>query len=207
MSESDREKIDRIAAYVDDQRRGEKSWIATWSKFTAYLALATFFFGIGTFSDIRDHLGASPVDYDKLARDNYTKLVDSHCSKVIQEEKEILPGLLDDAVTADLHVLESRQEMADAWLTSVPDTMTDKDRAALRSMLVYYGSATEFLRAAIDRAREDDYHGYTVDVGQYMQASAAFVKLAGDFGFTRCDHPWGVAIVKLKIGQSPSRVG
>ncbi|MFF1746195.1 hypothetical protein [Streptomyces mirabilis] len=66
--EPDREKIDRIAAYVDDQRKAEKSWFQQWSTFTVYLALAAFFFGIGTWSDLRNRIAGPPPDPAQLTR-------------------------------------------------------------------------------------------------------------------------------------------
>ncbi|MCX4774831.1 hypothetical protein [Streptomyces sp. NBC_01285] len=188
----DSEKIDRIAAYVDDQRRGADSWIAHWGKFSAYLAVAAFFFGVGTFSEIREFL--SPPE--PTSEEKYTQQVNKSCYGRIR------PNLSDDTFVPELsnaaphnqQVLKYRLEMFVAFNTPVPGDLPQKSRASLESALVYYGSANSFLRAAIESAKAGDNHAYMVDIGLYRQSSAAFSQAAGEAGIPLCRFYWGTAI-------------
>ncbi|MFF1746196.1 hypothetical protein [Streptomyces mirabilis] len=79
------------------------------------------------------------------------------------------------------------------WTTySAPSGMAPKDIASLASIKSNYFAANSFLQGAIGRAKAGDRDGYTLDVGLYRQANAAYLKAAGDLGFTTCARYWGV---------------
>ncbi|MFJ8770357.1 hypothetical protein [Streptomyces clavifer] len=194
VASSDSEKIDRIAAYVDDQRRSEDSWIAQWGKFSAYLAVAAFLFGVGTFSDIRNLLpSADPLP---TSEERYAQQVSASCLSVINanpiREKVIID--LSKAAAYDQNVLKFREKMSRAFSISVPDDMSQKNRAALSSAFLFYRSADSFLRAAVESAKAGDAHAYTVEIAHYKQSSAAFAKAAADGNISSCRYYWGTAV-------------
>jgi hypothetical protein len=176
--ESDSEKIDRIAAYVRDQRDAEKSWTASLGKFTVYLALAAFFFGIGTLSDLRNRLVAPPPTPAEAAKESYVKTLDEYCASFVGARPSGNAGTGWARIAADdLDVLTARNQMNLAWKTfSIPEHI----------------AASDLLQAAINRARAGDGDGYAVEIGLYRQTNAAFLKAASDFGFTVCNHYWTV---------------
>ncbi|TKA00997.1 hypothetical protein [Actinacidiphila oryziradicis] len=192
--EPDREKIDRIAAYVDDQRKAEKSWFQQWSTFTVYLTLAAFFFGIGTWSDLRNRIAGPPPDPAQLTKDSFVKSLETSCKRYVGQVPKKNKGTGFARVAADdLDVLNARQQMGLVWLTySAPTSMAPEDIGASASIKSYYFAANSFLQGAIGRAKAGDRDGYALDVGLYRQANAAYLKAAGDFGFTVCAHYWGV---------------
>ncbi|MCX4617528.1 hypothetical protein [Streptomyces mirabilis] len=126
--EPDREKIDRIAAYVDDQRKAEKSWFQQWSTFTVYLALAAFFFGIGTWSDLRNRIAGPPPDPAQLTKDSFVKMLETFCKPYVGQAPNKNKGTGFARVAADdLHVLNVRQQMGLVWTTySAPTGMDSK---------------------------------------------------------------------------------
>jgi hypothetical protein len=188
------EKIERIAAYVDDQRKAEKSWIQQWSTFTVYLGLAAFFFGIGTWSDLRNRIAAPPPSRSQAAKDGFVQTLDGYCRGFVGEIPNENKGTGFAQVAAhDVDVLNARQRMSIVWSTySAPADMDPRDTGALASIMSYYFSADSFLQAAVGRAKAADFDGYTLDVGLYRQANAAYLKAASDFGLTVCAHYWGV---------------
>jgi hypothetical protein len=192
--ESDSEKIDRIAAYVRDQRDAEKSWTASLGKFTVYLALAAFFFGIGTLSDLRNRLVAPPPTPAEAAKESYVKTLDEYCASFVGARPSGNAGTGWARIAADdLDVLTARNQMNLAWKTfSIPEHMAAKDIGAFESIRSYYFAASDLLQAAINRARAGDGDGYAVEIGLYRQTNAAFLKAASDFGFTVCNHYWTV---------------
>jgi len=192
--EPDNEKIERIAAYVDDQRKAEKGWTQQWSTVTVYLALAAFFFGIGTWSDLRNRIGGSPPAPSQVVKDNFVKVLESFCDVVVEQVPKENKGAGFARVAADdLDVLNARQHMGAIWITySAPAGMARGDIGTLASTKSYYFAADSFLQAAVGRAKAGDRDGYALDIGLYRQANAAYLKEAGDFGFTVCAHYWGV---------------
>ncbi|MFF2936801.1 hypothetical protein [Streptomyces mirabilis] len=192
--ETDREKIDRIAAYVDDQRKAEKSWFQQWSTFTVYLALAAFFFGIGTWSDLRNRIAGPPPDPAQLTNDSFVKTLEAFCKPYVGQVPNKNKGTGFARIAADdLDVLKVRQQMGLVWTTySAPTGMDPRDIGSLASIKSNYFAANAFLQGAIGRAKAADRDGYTLDVGLYRQANAAYLKAAGDLGFTTCAHYWGI---------------
>ncbi|WP_460337859.1 hypothetical protein [Actinoallomurus acanthiterrae] len=189
--ESDSKKIDDIAAYVRDQRKADESAWKSLEGLSVYLAIAAFFFGIGTFSDLRKHLVKDP---DQLAKANYVKEMDHYCKEHIDTTSTTRKGTVYATIAADdLDVLSARDRMSLAWTAVwVPGDMTPKDIGAVSSIRSYYFAANNLLQAAIGRARARDGDGYALDIGLYRQTNAAFLKEASDFGFTVCNHLWGV---------------
>ena len=192
--ESDIQKIDRIAAHVREQRKADKSWTASLGRFTTYLALGAFFFGVGTFTDLRNRLAAPQPTAAQAAKDGYVRSLDGYCGSLV--------GALPSGSTAtgwariaadDLNVLTARNRMNLGWNTfAIPRSMAAEDIGAFESIKSYYFAANDFLQAAIGRARVGDADGYSVNIGQYRQTNAAFLRAASDFGFTVCNHYWTV---------------
>jgi len=192
--ESDSQKIDRIAGYVHDQREAEQSWTASLGKFTVYLAVAAFFFGIGTFADLRNRLVAPPPTPAHAAKDSYVRTLDGYCRTFVGVRPSGNTGTGYARVAADdLAVLNARNQMNSAWNTfGIPQQMAPGDAGAYESIKSYYFAASDFLQAAISRAQAGDSEGYALDIGLYRQTNAAFLKAASDFGFTICNHYWTV---------------
>jgi hypothetical protein len=192
--ESDSDKIDRIAAYVRDQRKAQKSWTERLGKLTVYLALAAFFFGIGTFTDLRNRLAASGPTPAQAAKDGYVNTLDEYCKSFVGVRPGGNKGTGYDRIAADdLDVLTARNRMNLAWNTfSIPQSMDPKDIGAFESVRSYYFAASDLLQAATNRAKAGDGDGYALDIGLYRQSNAAFLKAASDFGFTVCNHYWTV---------------
>jgi hypothetical protein len=192
--ESDSEKIDRIAAYVRDQRRTEKSWTASLGRFTTYLALAAFFFGVGTFADLRNRVVAPPPAAADAAKDGYVKALDQYCTGFVGARPSGNAAAGWAKITADdLDVLAARNRMNLAWNAfPVPRTMAPEAIGAFESIKSYYFAASDLLQAAVDRAKAGDAAGYALAIGLYRQTNAAFLKGASDFGFTVCNHYWTV---------------
>ncbi|MDN3352939.1 hypothetical protein [Actinomadura sp. DC4] len=189
--ESDSQKIDAIAEYVRDQRKADKSPWKSLEGLSVYLAIAAFFFGIGTFTDLRKHFLKDP---DNLAKVNYVKRMDGYCTGYIATTFPRHVGAVFAAIAADdLDVLSARERMGLAWTTvPIPANMSPKDIGVANSVRSYYVASDNFLQAAIGRARVGDGEGYALDIGLYRQTNAAFIKEASDFGFTACNHLWGV---------------
>jgi hypothetical protein len=192
--QSDSENLDLIAAYVRDQRKGEKSWTQQLGRFTVYLALAAFFFGIGTLSDLRNRIAPPPLSPAEMAKNSYVGTLDEYCKGFTGARPSEKKSTGWARIAADdLAVLTTRNKMNLAWTTyPVPGDMAPKDVGAFQSIRSYYVAASDLLQAAVARANAGDRDGYALDVGLYRQTNAAFLKAASDFGFTVCDHSWAV---------------
>ncbi|MFH8692525.1 hypothetical protein ACH4EC_37395 [Streptomyces anulatus] len=190
----DSDKIDRIAAYVDDQNRGADGFFAQWGKFSAFLALLAFAFGVSTFSEIRERF-FSP-DPIPTSRERYERLVDAKCAGRIRADmgRDKLFFELSKAATYDQNIMERREEMSLAFNTAAPDDLPENSRASLNSAFLYYESANTFLRAAIDNAKAGDENSYAVNIGLYKQSSAAFSQASREVGIPACRFYWGVAV-------------
>jgi hypothetical protein len=192
--ESDSQKIDRIAAFVQEQRKEGQSWTASLDKFTIYLAVAAFFFGVGTFADLRRRFDPPPPNSAQLAKDGYVKTLDDYCKSFIGTPPGGGTGTGYAKIAADdLAVLNARHRMNGVWnYYGFPANMAARDRSGYLSIKSYYFAANDLLQAAVGRARAGDGEGYARDVGLYRAANGAFLKAAVDFGFTVCDHYWPV---------------
>jgi hypothetical protein len=192
--ESDSERIERIAAYVREQRRADRSWTASLGRFTTYLALAAFFFGVGTLADLRNRVAAPPPAAAQAARDGYVRSLDGYCRSLVTPLPSGSTATGWARIAADdLEVLTGRNRMNLAWNTfAIPGSIAADDIGTLESIKSYHFAANDFLQAAIGRARAADADGYSASIGQYRQANAAFLKAASDFGFTVCNHYWTV---------------
>jgi hypothetical protein len=192
---SDSEKIERIAAYVRDQRKAERSWTELLGRFTVYLALAAFFFGIGTVSDLSHRFAASPPSAATASRAGYVESLDTYCKGFVGAPAGGNKGTGYARIAADdLAVLTARNRMNLAWNSfPVPKAMAPKDVAAFESIRSDYFAANDFLQAAVARARAHDTAGYALDIGLYRQTNATFLTAAATFGFTTCAHYWPVA--------------
>ncbi|WP_329151662.1 hypothetical protein OHA63_00175 [Streptomyces anulatus] len=113
----DSDKIDRIAAYVNDQNRGADGFLAQWGKFSALLALLAFAFGVSTFSAIRDR-SFSP-DPIPTSQERYERLVGEKCTNRIRSDTggDKLFFELPKAATYDQRIMEHREEMSLAFNT------------------------------------------------------------------------------------------
>lgn len=191
VREPDNKKIDRIAAYVDEQRKSANNWTHYWGTFTVYTAVAAFFFGIGTWSDLRSRI-SHPVDEAQKLKDTSVSRLDDSCKDDIGDLHKKKGTGWTLVVADDLEILNARQGMGAVWLYANPAGMRSQDIAAIGSIKSYYFAANSFLESAIDRAKAADRDGYTLRVGLYRQANAAYLKATGDFGFTVCDHYWGL---------------
>jgi hypothetical protein len=190
--ESDSEKIDRIEAFLRDQRKAEKSWTASLSKFTVYLALAAFFFGIGNLTDLEHRFVAPPPTPATAAKESFVRTLDEYCKDFVGVRLRTTGTEWGSIAAYDLQVLNARNEMNLAWNTNNPQNLAPKDIGAFESIRSYFFAASDLLQAAIGRARAGDVEGYALDIGLYRQTNAAFLKAASDFGFTVCNHYWGV---------------
>jgi hypothetical protein len=192
--ESDSEKIDRIAAYVGEARKAEKSWTERFGKFTVYLALAAFFFGIGNVTDLRNRLAAPAPTRAQAAKDAYVSTLDTYCKGFVGVRPGVPKGGGYARIAADdLDVLTARNRMNLAWNTyPIPGDMAPSDAGTFESIRSSYFAANDLLQAAVEEARAQDSHGYAFDIGLYRQANAEFLRTASDYGFTVCDHYWPV---------------
>jgi hypothetical protein len=59
------------------------SSFGTVHRFTTYLALAAFFFGIGTFTDLRNRIVAPPPAPGQAAKDSFVKTLDQYCKSFV----------------------------------------------------------------------------------------------------------------------------
>ncbi|WP_143657696.1 hypothetical protein [Streptomyces sp. MNU77] len=190
----DSDKIDRIAAYVDDQNRGADGFFAQWGKFSALLAVLAFLFGVTTYSEIRERF-FSP-DPIPTSQERYERLVGATCTSRIRADmgRDKLFFELFEAAAHDQKIMELRQGMSLAFNTSFPDDLPEGDRASLNSAFLYYESSNAFLRAAIGSAKADDENSYAVNIGLYKQSSAAFSQATREAGIPACGFYWGVAV-------------
>lgn len=191
---TEREQLDLIAAYVRDQRKTEQSWSGQLGRFTVYLALAAFFFGIGTLSDLQNRIVSPPPPPSEVARKALVGSLDEGCEgkTTVRLSKKKSTGY-ERIAADDLEILEARVNLNHVWFSQpASGAMTRKDRAAFTSITSNYFAANDFLQAAVDRAKAGDEDGYARDIGLYRRANASFVKEAADFGFETCDVSWGV---------------
>ncbi|MFE3384826.1 hypothetical protein [Streptomyces anulatus] len=191
----DSDKIDRIAAYVDDQNRDADGFFAQWGKFSVFLAVLAFLFGVTTFSEIRERF-FSP-DPIPTSQERYERLVGASCASRIRADmgRDKLFFELSKAATYDQKIMERRQEMSLAFNTAFPDDLPEDNRASLDSAFLYYESANIYLHAAIDNAKADDKNSYAVNIGLYKQSSAAFSQASREAGIPACRFYWGVAVI------------
>jgi hypothetical protein len=194
VDESDSQKIDRIAAFADEQRRESRSWTARIDRFTIYVAAATFFFGVGTFTDLRKRLDPPASSPAQVAKDGYVRTLDTDCRTFVTPPPAPGTGSGYAKIAADdLAVLQARHRMNHVWnLYPPPAAMTRRDVGTYLSVKSYFFAASDLLQAAVGRARTGDGVGYAQAVGQYREANAAFLAAATDFGFTVCNHYWTV---------------
>jgi hypothetical protein len=188
------ENLELIAEYVRDQRNAQKSWTQQLGSLTVYLGLAAFFFGIGTFSDLRNRFAPPPPSSAQAAKHAYVSTLDTYCQGFIKLPARTTKdtgyaGIAGD----DLAVLTARNRMDEAWtLYPAPRDLAPEDLGAFESIKSYFFAANDLLQAAVARARAGDGGGYALDIGLYRQTNAAFLKSASDYGFTVCDHYWAV---------------
>ncbi|WP_404950870.1 hypothetical protein HFP69_35650 [Streptomyces sp. ARC12] len=190
----DSDKIDRIAAYVDDQNRGADGFLAQWGKFSVFLAVLAFLFGVTTFSEIRDRFfSPEPVP---TSQERYERLVGASCTNRIRADmgRDKLFFELPKAAAYDQQIMERREEMSLAFNTAAPDELPEESQASLSSAFLYYESANTFLRAAINNAKAGDGNSYATNIGLYKQSSAAFSQASREAGIPACRFYWGVAV-------------
>ena len=185
-------------AGVAGVKRGRESF---WSlgNITAVLALCTFFFGIGTVTDLSHRLfptrTASDVrkQYVDTARQAYVNLADERCRPAVNNAKA--SSSMPSPITYDwmMNVLTLRRQMAVSWAVLGPGELSATDAASaadVLKMLSDFRAADAFWAATADNLKAGDVAGYNTNLGLFSSADGSFGDQARRFGFTVCNYQW-----------------
>jgi hypothetical protein len=187
-TETDSARPARIDTYVRAQPSGLDLTDRV-GRFTGYLALAAFFFGIGTFTDLQHHFSGDP---SASARTTVADTLSILCAGAT-DPGQFPPSTASYAQLAayDRSVLFRRDTKNYAWDLDTSSLSTGDTGTFLAMRSAYY-AASDFLAAATAAARAQDARGYATATGQYREANGLFQSRSADFGLKPGSCTWPV---------------
>jgi hypothetical protein len=188
-TDSDSDRLARIDAYVREQQKEGSDWLG---KLATYLGLAAFFFGIGTFTDLKSHF----FDSDKEAtnaRAAAVQYLDISCRAFLSHKLPPKNASYDALARYDQSVLFDRDAHNYVWGSLDTSDLSDADAEISLALKRSYFAASHFLAAAVSAAQAKNAQEYAVAIGQYNEADSQFLKESADFGLSPGACSWAAA--------------
>jgi hypothetical protein len=183
-SPSDEEKLDRVLAYIEAQEHGkaQKWWSEKVGRWSAYLALLAFVFGVGNIVDLRHTLDGKRIVESELSKQEKkgiaegVKKANAACWKVWSTSPMAAPAVTPRGFSADEEVLAKISLAITENYSSGPPNLTRWLDAA----------SNAWKSTAIDLTRRDEA-AFWRDASSYEAAIAAYQHDAIQSGFKSDD--------------------
>jgi hypothetical protein len=181
---TDEERLDRVLTYIEAQEQGKTQnwWSEKLGRWSAYLALLAFLFGVGNIVDLRHTFDGKRIAESELSKQEKqdiaegVKKANAACLQVWNTSPVASPAVTPRGFSADREVLANiAMAIADGYSSSPPNINR------------WLGAAIDAWTAtAIDLNRRDEA-AFWRDAGSYDAAIAAYEHDAIQSGFKSGD--------------------
>jgi hypothetical protein len=160
-------ELDRVLAYIarQEQKEAQRSWTDRVGRWSAYIALAAFFFGFGSVADLVHH-STGEASLEKIE----IKDADSRCRQVWHEHP-VPYQALDTSEINDIYRTLLFFAAAVHGVQEHPD------------LFRHLSAAADFWAATAIDVKKRDEAGYQRDIGSYEAALGSYQHEAIQLGF------------------------